>query len=94
VTHTFTPAQQTFYDALTRVDAKLLRIARQVIEAGLTPRADGKTDPEEFGAPVETPEWSKIEAAVDVFDRTASGDDETLVRAALDIVNAVLAAKH
>jgi hypothetical protein len=93
MTPTFTPAQQTFHDALTRVDGKLLLIARQVIEAGLTPRADGKTDPEEFGAPVGTSEWAKVEAAADVFDRTAGGDDKTLTRAALDVVNAVLAAK-
>lgn len=88
----FTPAQQDLHDALTGVDSELLLIVRQVIEAGLTPRADGKTDPEDFGAPVGTPGWAKIEDAVYAFDQAASGDDTTDMRAALDVVNEVLGA--
>lgn len=93
-TATFTPAQQAFYTALKPVDAKLLIIARDVMTAWLATSLKTGPDPEDLGAPVNTPAWAVIEHAADVFDKTATGDEKTHTHAALDVVNALIANKN
>lgn len=92
---TFTPAQQTFYDALIKADRGNVVIARKVLaawQAGVQP----EPDPEDFGAPVGTPGWALIEDAADAFDKAfgTPRDHETAVRAAMPVIDAVLAAKR
>lgn len=93
-TTTFTPAQRTFYNALKPIDVKLLTIARDVMTAWLATGLKTGPDPEDLGAPVNSSAWAVLEHAADVFDKAATGDDETNTRAALDVVNAVIASKN
>lgn len=91
---TFTPAQKALHDVLTNADTYLLYIARQVIagaiDSGFGTRSD-EPDPEDYGAPLGTPEWDLVEAAAEDFDKATSGmGEKEAALAALDVIDAIL----
>lgn len=91
---TFTPAQQDFYDALMKADRSNVVIMQNVIQAWKA-NVRPEPDPKDYGAPVGTPAWTLIEDAADAFDKAiGTRDDQTAIRAALPVVDAVLAAKR
>lgn len=91
---TFTPAQQTLYDALMPADRPNVVIMQNVLQAwraGVHP----EPDPKDYGAPVGTPAWTVIEDAANAFDKAIGArDDNVAIDAALPVVHAVLDAKR
>lgn len=90
---TFTPAQQTLYNALMRADRSNVVVMKKALDAW---KADPTSDPRagDFGAPVGTPAWDHIGTAVDAFEEALNSRDDTAsVHAAIPVVDAVLAAK-
>src|SRR4051812_116078 len=93
-TPTFTPAQQALHDALANADTYLLYIARQVIggaiDSGFGTRGP-EPEPEDYGAPLNTPAWDLIEFAADDYDKATSGmGEEEAALGLLDVIDAIL----
>jgi hypothetical protein len=91
---TFTPAQQTLYDALMKADRSNVVIMQNVLQAWkANVRPD--PDPKDYGAPVGTPAWTVIEDAANAFDKAVGArDDDAAVAAVPPVVHAVLATKR
>lgn len=90
----FTPAQQTLYHALLKADRTHVVIMQNVLQAWKA-NVRPEPDPKNYGAPVGTPAWTVIEDAANAFDKAIGAtDDQTAIRAALPVVNAVLAVKR